>query len=1025
MTAQIRFRVLGATEVRVDGVVLPLKAKRLRALLTTLLVEPNTVVTIDKLIEQLWAGEPPAGPERALHTAVSRLRAALGPAAELIETVPGGYRIEVSEEQVDLTEFQALVAAADAVTEPRERADLLTRALELWRDVPLLSEPNGVVESITSRFWLVEERLRAMEKLVDARLALGEHAAVIAELTLLTKQHPLRERSWIHLMLALYRSGRQADALAAYRDLAKILAEELGVEPAVEVRRLHQAILAGDVPAAGPEKGPQATDGDGWQTHWQLPMDLIDFVGRDQVIGELTARLQDTGSMPVAIVSGAPGVGKSALAVHIGHRLRAHFPDGQWHVRLAGASGSPREPLDVLGELLGLAGIDPYETPADLERRAALLRSVLADRRVLLVLDDAKDARQVLPLLPGTAGNAVLVTSRNELTALTVAVGGRGTRLAMLDPIEATDLLSGMLGAERVMAEPAAAVELAEVCGRLPLALRIAAGLLKGQPEQSIAEYAWELRSGDRLAGLAIGDEPDTAVAATFALSYEALEPPVRRLFALLGVIPGGDFTAPAAAALLDCPPREAGVLLESLVSVNLVERERGRYRMHDLIRLYSAACAESEPDAEEAWLRLAGWYLRTTDAAAEFAFKPFVRLTGRLFDDNPFADANQSEAWLEAEEPNLVAVINHAAEIGPYDTAWQLADVLRYYFATTDRVVPWRYTTTAGLKAALATGSIGGEGAMRHSLATLLHTVGDLEGTMEASRIARERYAEAGFVLGEAALLCNLGMAVDDAGRPVEAAELLSRGLKLFRDLGKTAVLGPGLQSLSNVHYNLGELDSAVAVANEALELTPGERSDGVSLINRGAALRLQGYFAEAEADLSTALTVTDRPAVAGFYEISYLYADLGRFAEAESNALEALRISRRDEMEWHEAASLNALGSAVLGLGRWDEAARHHTEAHEIAARLSHRGTEAEALLGLATVAFTRGELSDARELALQVRELARDMHHRIVECRALILLAEASRRSGDLGEAESLAAEATKISAETGYVPTERIG
>ena len=267
--------------------------------------------------------------------------------------------------------------------------------------------------------------------------------------------------------------------------------------------------------------------------------------------------------MPVAIVSGAPGVGKSALAVHIGHRLRAHFPDGHWHVRLAGASGSPREPLDVLGELLGLAGIEPYEIPADLEPRAALLRSTLADRRVLLVLDDARDARQVIPLLPGTAGNAVLVTSRNELTALAVAVGARGTRLAMLDPIEATDLLSGMLGAERVMAEPAAAVDLAEVCGRLPLALRIAAGLLKGQPDQSIAEYAEELRSGDRLAGLAIGDEPDTAVAAAFALSYESLEPPVRRLFALLGVIPGGDFTAPAAAALLDCSPREAGVLLE------------------------------------------------------------------------------------------------------------------------------------------------------------------------------------------------------------------------------------------------------------------------------------------------------------------------------------------------------------------------------------------------------------------------------------------------------------------------------
>lgn len=1018
---RLRFRVLGPTEVRVDGVVVPLRAKRLRTLLTALLVEANRVVAPDDLIEKVWAEEPPVAPEGALHTTVSRLRAALGPAAESIRTMPGGYLIQVDDDQLDLAEFRALVEQADGIDDPRERAQVLTKALDLWRDVPLAGA--SAAESIQGRPWLVLDRLRAMERLIDARLTLGEHAAVIPELTVLSKEHPLRERIWIHLMLALYRSGRQAEALAAYRELTAVLAEELGVEPAAEVRALHQAILKGEVPAG--RAAPAQSADDGWRTHWQLPMDLIDFVGREQVISEITARLQDTDVMPVAIVSGAPGVGKSALAVHIGHRLRAHFPDGHWHTRLAGASGSAREPFDVLGELLGLAGIDPYEIPADLERRAALLRSTLADRCVLLVLDDARDARQVVPLLPGTAGNAVLVTSRNELTGLAVAVGARGTRLAMLDPIEATDLLSGMLGAERVMAEPAAAVDLAEVCGRLPLALRIAAGLLRGHPDQSIAEYAEELRSGDRLAGLAIGDEPDTAVAAAFALSYESLEPPVRRLFALLGVIPGGDFTAPAAAALLDCPPREVGVLLEALVSVNLVQRERGRYRMHDLIRLYSAARADSEPGADDAWLRLATWYLRTTDAAAHFSFKPYVRLTGRLFDDNPFADANQTEAWLEAEESNLVAVINKAAEIGPYDAAWQLADVLRYYFAMTDRIVPWRDTTTAGLKAALAAGDRGGEGAMRHGLSVLLHTVGDLDGTVEELTIARERYAEAGFQLGEAALLCNLGMSVDDAGRPVEAAELLIRGLELFRDLGETAMLAPGLHSLSNVHYNLGELDSAVAVANDALEITPSGHHGHISLINRGAALRLQGYFAEAEADLTSALTMTDRPSVAGFYELSWLYADLARFGEAESNAAEALRISRRDELEWHEAASLNALGSAVLGLGRCDEAARHHTEARDIAGRLSHRATEAEALLGLATVALTRRQWSDARELATKVRNLARDMHQRILECRALVLLAEASRQGGNSSEAENLTAEAAAIMEQTGYHPADRIG
>ena len=613
---QLRFRVFGPTEVRVDGVVVPLRAKRLRALLTALLVEANRVVAPEELIDTLWAGDPPSGPERALHTAVSRLRGSLGPAADLIKTVPGGYLIEVADEQFDLAEFRALVEQAKGVDDLRDRVRLLTRALDLWRDVPLAG--GSAAESIQGRPWLLLDRLRAMEKLHEVRLALGEHTAVIPELTVLVKEHPLRERIWIHLMLALYRSGRQAEALAAYRELAAVLAEELGVEPATEVRALHQAILRGEVPAG--QVAPAAPADDGWRTHWQLPMDLSDFVGREQVVDEITTRLVNDSAMPVAVVSGPPGVGKSALSVHIGHRLRAQFPDGQWHVRLAGAHASPREPLDVLAELLGLAGLEPQAIPEDLDPRAALLRSTLADRRVLLVLDDARDARQVLPLLPGTAGNAVLITSRNELTALAVSVGARGTRLAMLDPAEATALLSGMLGAERVTAEPTAVEDLAEICGRLPLALRIAAGLLKGHPDKAIAEYGEELRTGDRLEGLAIGDEPDTAVAAAFALSYDALKPPVRRLFALLGVIPGGDFTAPAAAALLDCSTREAGGLLDSLVSVNLVQRERGRYRMHDLIRLYAAGRAEVEPEAGPAWQRLIRWYLRTADAAVDFA---------------------------------------------------------------------------------------------------------------------------------------------------------------------------------------------------------------------------------------------------------------------------------------------------------------------------------------------------------------------------------------------------------------------
>lgn len=994
------FRVLGPIEVRLDGAVLPLRTRRHGALLTALLMHANRVVPPSQLIEAIWGEDLPAGPERALHTSVSRLRSALGRAAELIRTVPGGYIIEVADEQLDLTQFRTLVEQAGTEEDPVLRTRLLSDALDLWRDVPLA---EAVAESVLEgRPWLLEERLQATERLIDARLAQGENAALVAELTVLTKANPLRERFWTQWMLALSRSGRQADALAAYRQLAALLAEELGVDPGAEVREVHQAILSGDAATTAahePETGS-------WSRHWQLPMDLSDFVGRSRVIDDLGNYLGDAAGMPVAIISGPPGVGKSALAVHLGHRLRSQFQDGQWHVRLAGASGSPREPLDVVAELLGLAGIDPYDMPADLDGRAAMLRSTLADRRVLLVLDDARDTRQVTPLLPGTEGNAVLVTSRSELTGLSVAVGARLTRLAMLDLAEATALLGEMLGADRVAAEPEAAAELSEVCGRLPLALRIAAGLLARRPEMSVAEYAEELATGDRLAGLAIGDEPDTAVAAAFGLSYESLPPQARRMFALLGVVPGNDVSVPAAAALFEKPAREVAVLLETLAGANLLQRERSRYRMHDLIRLYAAGRAAVEPGADEAWLRLADWYLRTTDAAIQFEYKPLIRLTGRQFDENPFDDESQAEAWLEAEESNLIAAMYRAADEGPYDFAWRLADVLRHYFSLTDRIAPWRHSVAAGLKAAEAAGDSAGVGAMQHSLGVIGSTIGDLDGSIKAHTEASHRYAEAGFRLGEAALLCNLGMSYDDAGESTRAAELLLAGIQIFRSLGPSPILVPALHSLSNVYYNLGDLDAAVAAANEAIELAPEGRPRHIALINRGPALRLLGDFARAEADLTEAIELVERPSVAGHYELALLYVDLCRLAEAEEQAEIALEKSRIDGLEWHEAAALNVLGIVRSSQRRPDEAEQHHVAARDIAVRMGHRATEAEALLGLASAALTREDTKSATEFGEQARALAAELHQRIVECRALLLLGRD--------------AEAGRIKEETGYRP-----
>jgi tetratricopeptide (TPR) repeat protein len=439
---------------------------------------------------------------------------------------------------------------------------------------------------------------------------------------------------------------------------------------------------------------------------------------------------------------------------------------------------------------------------------------------------------------------------------------------------------------------------------------------------------------------------------------------------------------------------------------------------MHDLIRLYAAGRAEVEPGADDAWQRLIGWYLRTTDAASDFEHRPLVRLTERIFDENPFADAAQAGAWLEAEEQNLVACITRAADSGPYGDAWRLADVLRQYYSRHDRVGPWRQAATAGLRAALAAGDRDGEGAMRHSLGALAFTAGEPAVAIAESAKACEAYAEAGFKLGEAALLCNLGMAHDDHGESVQAAEFLMKGIRAFRSLGRIGTLWPALHSLSNVSHNLGELDAAVAAASEALEIAPDGYAGVVGLLNRGAAYRLLGELDRSEADMTTALAMEDRPSSPGQYEIALLYADLGRYDEAAVCADAALEISRRDSLEFHEATALNTLGLIRRGQGRWDEAARQHADARDIAVRLGHRATEAEALLGLAAVALARAELTEALDLGQQARDLAGQLRQRIVECRAVLLLAETNRQAGRSEEAERLIAEAAAIQSGTGY-------
>jgi DNA-binding SARP family transcriptional activator len=444
------FRILGPITVLEEGREIPIGAPRLRTLLAALLVNANQTTSAAELIQWLWDGEPPAHPQRALHSAVSRLRGLIGPELGLRHQA-GGYRLEVDPGGLDLCRFRALTATGTA--------DALADALRLWQGEPLTGAHDSAVVR-DKRAVLQEEWLRAAEQLVDARLALREYADLIPELTSLTKRYPLRERFWAQLMLALHKSSRQAEALAAYEELAALLRDELGIDPGEEIRRLHAVVLN------GPDEAP-------WQVHRQLPADIGDFVGRQDELAAIVAHLTEA-AVPVITISGPPGVGKTALAVRAAHLLKESYPDGQWFL-------------------------------PDVETAPP------ADKRVLILLDDAKDAEQVRRLL-GARNSAVLVTSRNALAL----EGAFGTTLAVLAPDEAVELLKAVIGAERVEREPQATADLAELCGYLPLALRIAAGHLALRPGEPIAAYADHLRGSNRLLALALLGDHDAAVEAAW-----------------------------------------------------------------------------------------------------------------------------------------------------------------------------------------------------------------------------------------------------------------------------------------------------------------------------------------------------------------------------------------------------------------------------------------------------------------------------------------------------------------------------
>jgi tetratricopeptide (TPR) repeat protein/transcriptional regulator with XRE-family HTH domain len=741
----------------------------------------------------------------------------------------------------------------------------------------------------------------------------------------------------------------------------------------------------------------------------QLPADLVEFTGRRAELEELDTVLARTGDRPAAVImaiAGTAGVGKTALAVRWAHRVAGRFPDGQLFLNLHGyGPGAPMSPLQALAQLLQGLGVAAERVPMEVQAAAGLYRSLLAGRRVLVALDNARNAEQVRLLVPGSPGCLVLVTSRDQLAGLSATHSARRLTLDVLPPGEAVILLTWVLGAERVGAEPAAASELAEVCGFLPLALRIAAANLACRPERSIAGYADGLREGDRLRGLAVEGDAGLAVRAAFDCSLAALDPEARRLFWLLGLVPGPEVSAPAAAALGAGPVPQASGLLERLAGAHLVEpRGPGRYGLHDLLRAYARQRAEREAgDAERgaALGRLLGWYLRCADAADRLLYPEKLRLPMPAPDPvlpaPGFGEQEEALAWLEVERPNLVAAVQRATAHGPRPLAWLLADALRGYFWQSRHMVDWLAVARAGLAAAEAEGDPRAQAALHRSLGMFQDCMGVHPRAGEHYRRALELARQAGWLEFEAVSLSDLGDLSADLGLSQQAADELTRALALHRQTGYTAGQAVVLEGLSVVYRRMGQPAQAAEHLVQALALsqeigsTEGQIAAlrGLGEANRDLGLlqRAREYLGRAQ---SLARQIDSRHGQASvLHALATVERDAGRYPQALELAEAALELAAEHDMVVVEVDAHNALGSILLGLGRSGQGAEQHRRALELALQARNRYSEAEALLGLAAASHAQGQPAQALEPAGQTLAIAGQAGFGILEGRARALL------------------------------------
>ncbi|GAA3938970.1 transcriptional regulator AfsR [Streptomyces gulbargensis] len=960
----LRFGVLGPVRAWRDGTPLATGSPQQRALLAALLLRGGRTATASELIDALWGEEPPSQALAAVRTYASRLRKALGP--EVLVSESGGYALRTT--ALDVTTARDLAAEAEKLRAAGDRAgarERLARALDLWDGEVLASVPGPYAEAQRAR--LEEWRLGLLETRLDIDLEIGAHAEAVSELTALTAAHPLRERLRELLMLALYRSGRQAEALAVYADTRRLLADELGVDPAPELSRLQQRILRADAELARPVEEPAPATA-AVARPAQLPATVPDFTGRASFVRDLGDRLATAEGhvMAVSALAGIGGVGKTTLAVHVAHAARPHFPDGQLYVDLQGAGARAAAPETVLGSFLRALGTPDPAIPDSLEDRAALYRSTLDGRRVLVLLDNARDAAQIRPLLPGTAGCAALVTSRIRMVDL---AGAHLVDLDVMSPEEALQLFTRIVGEERVSAEREAALDVVAACGFLPLAIRIAASRLAARRTWTVSVLAAKLADERRrLDELQAGD---LAVKATFELGYGQLEPAQARAFRLLGLADGPDISLAAAAAVLDLPPHDAEDLLEALVDTSLVESAApGRYRYHDLVRLYARACAdrdEQPPTEKEAALsRLLDFYLST--AARVYAIeRPGDRLVDHLepteYAGLGFTDRHEAQDWLYAEANCLLACVRQSAA-GPttlrraVDLLWASLDLAESGANSRE------YEAVAAVlrEAAGAAGDVRAEGRAALTLAYVQHVTGRFDEADGEAHGAMRLAASTGDELPVCWAANALGIMALYQGRNDDGERFLTRATSAFRACDDAAGEASALCNLSRIHLAMGKTDLAVELAQRGTDMydAMGHALKGANgRYALGLALTQSGQLVEAAARLTEALNVfrDSRQRLwegMSLFRIAEVDIAARRYAQAASNSEMALAILRGVGGEWRRGQVLVVLGRALSGIGQHGRAQVCWQEALGIFTELgAAEEDEVRALLGRAAAA------------------------------------------------------------------------